>query len=267
MGPAGPLSLALAGVPGPLGAATPGALLNPGLLWAGLGLAAVPIVIHLLNRRRVRRIRWAAMAWLLAAMKRNQRRLRMENWLILALRVAAIVLLGLALGRPILSDSPLAGLTGTQTSVYLLLDNSLSTEAKLDARSVLERVRHEADRVLASLGNDDSLAVLVTNDPDEDNTSGLDPVVLVPRSVGQEHALRAREAVALLRARHAPASWTRVFERLAEQMRDEDVNRQVVVVTDLQARDWVARDPDPIAPAAPRTRRRPPRGRARSPSG
>ena len=66
--------------------------LNPLLLWA-LPLAAVPILIHLLNRRRFQRVRWAAQEFLLAALKRNRKRLRMEQWLVLLLRTLAVILL------------------------------------------------------------------------------------------------------------------------------------------------------------------------------
>lgn len=216
-----------------------GGLLTPALFWTGLGLATIPIIIHLLSRRRVRRVRWAAMTWLLAALKRHQRRLRLENWLILFLRMAALVLLGLALARPVLTDSALAGLVASKRSVYLVLDNSYSTEARLQARSVFETVKHEADLVLRSLGPDDALAVIVTNDPDVDATDGLAPHVLVGRSVGSEGAARAREAVAALKTRHAPADWVRTLQKVEEQMADEDVNRHVIVVSDLQAKDWL----------------------------
>ena len=54
------------------------------LLW---GLAAlVPIVIHLWNRRRYREVPWAAMEYLLAALRRNSRRILVEQWLLLAIR-------------------------------------------------------------------------------------------------------------------------------------------------------------------------------------
>ena len=59
------------GLPATLSPAAPLALLNPGLLWLGAGLISVPILIHLFNRRRVRRQPWAAMQWLLAAMKKH----------------------------------------------------------------------------------------------------------------------------------------------------------------------------------------------------
>ncbi|MDA1194302.1 MAG: BatA domain-containing protein [Planctomycetota bacterium] len=232
-------------------------LLTWQLFAMGGALAAVPILIHLLNRRRVRRVEWAAMQWLLAALKRHQRRLRLENWLILLLRVAAIVLLGLALARPVLTEG--AGLLARQKrSIYLVLDNSYSTEAKLDSRAVIDRVRHEAELVLGSVGPDDATVVIVTNDPDEDASPGLSPHVLVGRTVGGEGAVRAREAVAALRTRAASAHWARAFQAVHEQMTDEDVNRHVVVVTDLQAKDWLTRGPEAIEgdlpprdPAAP----------------
>lgn len=223
----------------------------------GGALAGVPILIHLLSRRRVRRVDWAAMAWLLAAMKRHQRRLRMENWLILLLRVAAIVLLGLALARPVLTEG--AGMLARQKrSVYLVIDNSYSTAAKLDARAVIDRIQHEAELVLGAVGADDSTVVIVTNDPDEEASDGREPHVLVGRTVGIEGARRARESAATVRPRDAAANWAKTLAVVEEQLNKEDVNRHVVLITDLQAKDWLrpARerlgDEDPEAGDAPK---------------
>src|SRR5947209_19406334 len=57
------------------------------------GAAAVPIIIHLLNRKRYVVVPWAAMRFLLAAQKKNVRRLRLEQWLLLAIRVLIGVLI------------------------------------------------------------------------------------------------------------------------------------------------------------------------------
>ncbi len=222
-------------------------LLTWQLFALGGALASVPILIHLLSKRRVRHVQWAAMNWLLAAMKRHQRRLQLENWLILALRVAAILILGLALARPVLTDSSLAPLLGSKRSVYLVLDNSFSTDAKVDARSVFDRAKTEADLVLKSISPEDTVAVVVTNDPDEDATTGLEPHVLLGRSVGDEGAARAREAVAALRTRHAPANWIKSLDAVLEQMEKGDPNRTVVIVTDLQAKDWLSRPRERMA--------------------
>ena len=77
--------------------------LNPWFAWAGLGLASIPIIIPLINRRRLRRLEWAAMEFLLLAMKKNRRRLRLEHLILLLCRIALMALIGLFLARPFLS--------------------------------------------------------------------------------------------------------------------------------------------------------------------
>src|SRR5260370_16917089 len=62
-----------------------------------VGAASIPIIIHLLNRKRYRVVPWAAMRFLLAAQKRTVRKLRIEQWLLLAIRTLLILLLILAM--------------------------------------------------------------------------------------------------------------------------------------------------------------------------
>ncbi|HKI18359.1 MAG TPA: BatA domain-containing protein, partial [Isosphaeraceae bacterium] len=57
----------------------------------GLAAAAVPLVIHLLNRRKFREVSWAAMQFLLAALRKNRRRIRVEQWLLLAIRTLVVL--------------------------------------------------------------------------------------------------------------------------------------------------------------------------------
>ena len=73
---------------------------TPWFFAAGVALASIPIVIHILNRRRFKTVNWAAMEFLLRALRRNRRRLRFEQWLLLAVRCLVLLLLGLALARP-----------------------------------------------------------------------------------------------------------------------------------------------------------------------
>src|SRR6059058_3606115 len=84
---------------------------TPGFFIAGALLAALPIIIHILNRRRYKIVPWAAMEYLLAAMKKNRRRLKFEQWLLLATRCLVLGLLGLALARPLgCADNRMAAL-------------------------------------------------------------------------------------------------------------------------------------------------------------
>ena len=61
------------------------------------GAVSIPIIIHLLNRKRFRVVTWAAMRFLLAAQRKNTRRMRLEQLILLAVRCLMVLLLVLAM--------------------------------------------------------------------------------------------------------------------------------------------------------------------------
>ena len=65
---------------------------------AGLAAVSVPIIIHLLNRRKFHKVVWAAMRFLQNAVEQNQRRMRVEDMILLALRCLLLALLALGSG-------------------------------------------------------------------------------------------------------------------------------------------------------------------------
>src|SRR6516165_5601738 len=73
--------------------------LNPGYLIAGMALISLPIIIHLINRMRFKKIRWAAMEFLLKSQKKNRRRLIIEQLILLALRCLLVLLAVLLVAR------------------------------------------------------------------------------------------------------------------------------------------------------------------------
>lgn len=124
---------------------------HPFLLW-GLAAAAVPLIIHLLNRRRHRPLQWAAMRFVLAAYRRTRRRVQLENLLLLLLRMAAVAALAMAIARPFLGkDSPLAPLTERRRDLVLLLDSSASTGYRESAESVHEAILERARTLLGDM--------------------------------------------------------------------------------------------------------------------
>jgi hypothetical protein len=96
---------------------------NPWLMLAGILLISVPIIIHLINRIRFKRIRWAAMEFLLKSQKRNRRRLILEQLLLLALRCLLVGLVGLLVARFV---TDIGRLTAQDTRHYVLIDDTLS---------------------------------------------------------------------------------------------------------------------------------------------
>src|SRR5215831_58885 len=73
--------------------------LNPANMVLGGALISSPIIIHLINRMRFKRIRWAAMEFLLKSQKRNRRRLIIEQLILLLLRCLLVLLAMLLVAR------------------------------------------------------------------------------------------------------------------------------------------------------------------------
>jgi hypothetical protein len=103
--------------------------LQPFILW-GLPLILLPVIIHLLNRMRHRSVQWAAMMFLRAASRKSTRYARLRQWLVLLFRVLAVLLLVLALSRP-LAGGWLGWMFAPAPDVILiLLDRSASMELR-----------------------------------------------------------------------------------------------------------------------------------------
>ncbi|MDB5327826.1 MAG: hypothetical protein JWM57_3395 [Phycisphaerales bacterium] len=134
---------------------------------AGILAVGIPIAIHLLNRRRYKTIEWAAMQFLLAAMKKNRRRLRFEQWLLLAVRCLVIGLMGLALARPTGCDSTsLARLAGRSASLHVIvLDNSYSMayeSERPNAKTNLDQAKKVAKRLIEQMSAGGDSVMLIT---------------------------------------------------------------------------------------------------------
>jgi hypothetical protein len=100
------------------------------ILW-GLPLLLVPIIIHLVNRMRHRTVHWAAMQFLLQATQSSTSHAKLRQFLILALRVLAVVALVFFLARPLAGGWLGWALAPAPDSILLLLDRSASMEARV----------------------------------------------------------------------------------------------------------------------------------------
>ncbi|MGC6425922.1 MAG: BatA domain-containing protein [Akkermansiaceae bacterium] len=102
--------------------------LAPALLW-GLLAAAIPVIIHLLNRRRFRTVQWAATTFLLKASRESRGKKRLKHLLILACRTLAITALIFGVARPLVGNF-LGWGSGSVETVVLILDRSPSMEIR-----------------------------------------------------------------------------------------------------------------------------------------
>lgn len=143
---------------------------NPLFAWLGLA-AVIPLIIHILNRRRYQKIRWAAMDFLLKALYKNRRRLQMENLILLILRMLIIVILAFVLAKPYLKSS--ANLVESDTHFIIAIDNSYSMgyrtgfsnlldEAKKVSLSLIESLRPEKGDKLSLMTISDKPEILIS---------------------------------------------------------------------------------------------------------
>src|SRR4051794_10672432 len=137
-----------------------------GFVAAGLGAMSVPIIIHILNRRRFKTVTWAAMEFLMRAMRKNRRRLEFEQWILLATRCLVVFLLGLALARPMgCEKSSFAHLAGRTGLNVIVLDNSYSMAYQADrpgAKTHLDQAKKIVDRLIEQMSSGGESVVLIT---------------------------------------------------------------------------------------------------------
>ncbi len=130
--------------------------LNPLWLWALTG-AALPILVHLFARKRGKVLKFSTLQFLRLSQLRTGRRRRLEEILVLLLRVLALACLLAALAGPV-SRSRLFG--ERETAAVLILDDSLSMAAAVNGRTASVRARELARSALASLPEKSEVAVL-----------------------------------------------------------------------------------------------------------
>jgi hypothetical protein len=199
--------------------------LNPLLLW-GLLAASIPVIIHLLNRRRHKTIQWAAMQFLLKATRESRGKKKLRHFLILACRTLGIAALIFAAARPLVSG--LLGWGGGAIDlVVLVLDRSASMEAKpgdgLNARRhlVLEKVRD----AMKNLGG----ARLVL----------IDSATAQPQDVPSPEVLAELSSTA---ATDTSADFPALLTRAAEFLATTHGRAEVWLASDLQTSNWLPDD-------------------------
>lgn len=161
-----------------------GVMAVPGLAIAGAAMVSIPIIIHLLNRRRFKVLPWAAMQYLLAAAAQTRKRRTVENWLILLLRCLILALMGLALARPTFSDTgALASLAGGQSGLHVIIfDNSYSMAYQRgdgSNRTNLDHARRLAHQLVDRIGSQGTVTVI---------TAGMPAQVVLSQAQGNAQA-------------------------------------------------------------------------------
>ncbi|QTN32492.1 BatA domain-containing protein [Akkermansiaceae bacterium] len=199
--------------------------LTPFLLWF-LAAAAVPVIIHLLNKRRHKTVQWAAMQFLLKATRESRGKKKLRHILILTCRALGIAALAFAAARPVMSGL-LGWGAGTIDTVVLVLDRSSSMElrsgdgqaAKRDL--VLQKVRD----AMANLGN--PRLVLI------DSASGKAQEIPSPDVLPEISSTAATDS---------GADFPALMGKAAEYLSSATGRSEIWLASDLQESNWRPED-------------------------
>ena len=189
-------------------------------LWLALGAAAaIPIVLHLLKRRRGVQIEFPAVRFLLRAEREHRRELRLRNLALMVLRVLIVFCIALAAAHPL---GRTGGTGHAPTALAVVLDNSLSTSALRGSASALEALQRAAADVLDAATADDRVWLLT-----------------VDGNVAAGDAASARGVLDRLRPIGGAGDLVSAVERAVALTRASGLHANaVVVLTDGQATQW-----------------------------
>jgi Aerotolerance regulator N-terminal/von Willebrand factor type A domain len=199
---------------------------NPALL-GGLAAASIPIVIHLLNRRKFREISWAAMQFLMAAIRKNQRRVRIEQWLLLAVRTLLLLLIVAAMAKPFLES--FGNVIGDRrTHRVLVLDNSLSMGYATGDKSRFDQAKDVATQLVKDSRQGDAISLI---------TMGAPPKVIIaaPQTIQAE----VQKEIAELTMTHGSTDLLATFEKIDQVLDVSTIpQKEIFFLTDLQSTSW-----------------------------
>ncbi|MFM8188262.1 MAG: BatA domain-containing protein [Pirellula sp.] len=200
--------------------------LQPWMLLA-LPLAAIPIIIHLVNQRRFQTVPWAAMRFLLEATKMSSGYTKLRQWLILAMRTLALLALVMFTARP-LTSGLLALLGGDANRVAIvILDRSPSMEETPSGANAtkLQQGIDQLGETFKTLGIQRIVQLDPLTDKPEEFASVSQWLRATPRQAWSATSdIPSLLEKALLYAKNNPSGNTMVW--LCSDMRDSDWRSQ-----------------------------------------
>lgn len=206
--------------------------LQPALLPA-LFAAALPLLIHLLNRQRFQRIEFSNLMFLKVLKKDTMRRLKVRQILLLILRTLIVFFIVLAFTRPALQGRLSRGLgANVRTAAALLLDVSYSMGLRTERGTVMDLAKERASAVLDVLRTGDEVFLIPFGDrprvperPTSDFEAvrkGLEEMEVSSEGTNVEAALQA--ALRVLAGSSKP-------------------NREIYLITDRARNGWAFEEP------------------------
>ncbi len=205
--------------------------IHPSMVGAALVLGLIPVLVHLINRRRYVRLKWAAMTFLLAANRRSLKRIRLEQFLLLLARIGIVVLFGLALARPYLTGFSVVPLSSTRVHRVIVLDDSLSMNARAgEQASRFERAKRYAAQLIDAFPTADPVSIVTCSRP----------ATVVIGEPAFDHRLVRQQFAAISQTRRSTdvVGALSLASGILEDSEFPPANRAVYLISDFPDRLW-----------------------------
>ncbi|MFH1687579.1 MAG: BatA domain-containing protein [bacterium] len=197
--------------------------LNTTVLFAAAA-ALIPLIIHLFSRRRVKVVEFSSLRHLKAMQRRQVRRLKIRQLLLLILRMLIILGVVLAFARPTTKSDAVG--SHAAVAAVILVDNSASMGRQVTDGNLYELSRQTINKILESFGEGDEVALLPVSRTHFDD-----------RAVAFTSAALAMEELARLRPTPLPADFQMAYDQAGELLKQAaSINKELYIVSDRQRR-------------------------------
>jgi len=206
---------------------------SPLMLW-GLAVGGIPIVIHLLHRRRYKTVPWAAMRFLLAATKKQSRRMKLEQLLLLLVRTLAVICIALALTRPTAETLGEYFQSEGPRHRIVVIDATYSMGYTPNGRTRFDRAKEMARQIVGAAKQGDAINLV--------RISESTPRVIVRRPAYQAGPIVEEIDQLTLFDERVDASI--VLKEVADllSLAPDLTRKEVYLISDLQSATWAPPD-------------------------
>ncbi len=209
--------------------------LTPLFLAAGAAAASLPLIIHLLNRERARRLVFSTIRFIKISHQANVQRHRLKQLLLLLMRILILALLGLAFARPFFANTPVTtGGTGGVRNIIIVLDTSYS----MGYLDTFDRAKKAVTELADTLQPNDTSALILTSNRAK-----------VVKPLDAEHR-RIQSAVMGARLTNHTTDYLDAIQSADEMLQEVKIGgKQIYFVSDLQRIGWESFvDTDKLSP-------------------
>jgi len=144
--------------------------LNSTILFAAAA-ALIPLIIHLFSRRRVKVVEFSSLRHLKQMQKRQLKRLKIRQWLLLLLRMLVILAVVLAFARPTSKQGEIG--SHAAVSAVVLFDNSASMNRYVADGNLFEITRKRTMQLLETFSQSDEVCLIPLDRSDNNGRSSL----------------------------------------------------------------------------------------------